>query len=449
MAGIESIILFSSVYAAGIAVFGSLETCESLIGPLFPRAVVVTGVVLACLIAMGLYQFHQRMEFREAAIRVVAGVVAGSIILGLVFVSFPATTLTRDIAGIAVAYSLALILPVRYYFVRTVDKNIFRRRTLIYGAGERAAAIADMRRKADRRGFQIVGKIAPEGDKIIDGNEVMAVNGRTIYDIVKQTEADEIVVAMDDRRGNLPVRDLLDARLKGIEVIDLMEFLERETGKIRIDLVNPGWLIFSGGFHVSRFNQFSKRVTDFLASGILLLVTLPVMLIVALAIKIEDGLRAPVFYRQVRVGRGDQPFTVLKFRSMREDAESDGLAVWAESDDDRITWVGQFLRKSRLDEFPQVVNVFKGEMSFVGPRPERPEFVDELKKHVPYYSERHSVPPGITGWAQLRYTYGASVEDAIEKLQYDLYYVKNHGLSLDLLIILQTVEVVLWGKGAR
>ena len=449
LAGIESIILFSSVYVAGIAVFGSLEICESYFGPLLPRAIAIAGVVLTCMVAMGLYQFHQRMEFREAATRVVAGVAAGSLILSLVFLATPATTLTQEIAGIAVAYSLALILPVRYYFVRTVDRNIFRRRTLIYGAGDRASAIADLRRKADRRGFQIVGKIAPEGDRVIDGHDVMVMNDRTISDIVRQTRANEIVVAMDDRRGNLPIRDLLDVRLKGIDVIDLMEFLERETGKIRVDLVNPGWLIFSGGFHVSRFNQLSKRVMDFLASGTLLLVTFPVMLLIALAIKIEDGWRAPVFYRQVRVGRLDEPFTVLKFRSMREDAESDGKAVWAQSDDDRITRVGQFLRKSRLDEFPQVVNVFKGEMSFVGPRPERPEFVEELKQHVPYYSERHSVPPGITGWAQLRYNYGATVEDAIEKLQYDLYYVKNHGLSLDLLIILQTVEVVLWGKGAR
>jgi len=254
---------------------------------------------------------------------------------------------------------------------------------------------------------------------------------------------------MDDRRGNLPVRDLLDARLRGINVIDLMEFLERETGKIRVDLVNPGWLIFSSGFRTSRFRRLNKRFVDILASAALLLVSWPIIFLIAIAIKIEDGMRAPVFYRQCRVGRGDQPFSVIKFRSMRENAEADGKAVWAAKDDDRVTRVGRFLRKSRLDELPQIMNVFRGQMSLVGPRPERPEFVEKLKESIPYYSERHTVQPGITGWAQLRYAYASSEEDAIEKLQYDLYYVKNHSLALDLIIILQTVEVVLWGRGAR
>jgi sugar transferase (PEP-CTERM system associated) len=319
----------------------------------------------------------------------------------------------------------------------------------VYGAGTRASSIADLRRKADRRGFQIVGKIAPDGDTVVDADATLTRGNRSVLEIAEQCEADEIVVAMDDRRGNLPIREMLDARTKGIEVIDLLEFLERETGKIRVDLVNPGWLIFSSGFRASLLTQVSKRIVDLLSSAVLLFVTLPLMILIALAIKLEEGLRAAVFYRQVRIGRNDVPFTVLKFRSMREDAESDGKAVWAKSEDDRITKVGRFLRVSRLDELPQIVNVLKGEMSFVGPRPERPEFVESLNESVPYYSERHTVPPGITGWAQLRYGYAASKDDAIEKLQYDLYYVKNHSLLLDLIIILHTVEVVLWGKGAR
>lgn len=449
MAGVEAIILYSSVYVAGVVVFGSLELCETQFGPLAPRAVAISCVVLVCLTAMGLYQFHQRMHFAEAATRVVAGVATGSLLLAFLFYLLPSDSLTQEMALLAAAYSITMLLMVRFYYVRTVDRNIFRRRVLVYGAGTRASSIADLRRKADRRGFQIVGRIAPDGDKVLDDDNYYCPRGESILEIAKRAEADEIVVAMDDRRGNLPIRELLEARLSGVEVIDLMEFLERETGKIRVDLVNPGWLIFSSGFRASKFSRWSKRVVDLVASGVLLVLAFPIMLLIALAMKLEEGPRAPVFYRQVRVGRNDAPFVVLKFRSMREDAEDDGKAVWASSEDDRVTRVGRFLRVSRLDELPQIVNVFNGEMSFVGPRPERPEFVEGLKESVPYYSERHTVAPGITGWAQLKYGYGASEDDAVQKLQYDLYYVKNNSLLLDLIIILQTVEVVLWGKGAR
>lgn len=449
MAGIEALILYSSIFVAGIVVYGSVANCEANLGPLAPRAATVAGIILVSMIAMGLYQFHQRMQYREAAVRVIAGVLAGCVVIGALFYALPASIVTRNVAGIAIVYSMLLLLVVRYFFVRTVDRNIFRRRTLIYGAGQRAASISDLRRKADRRGFQIVGKIAPDDDHAIGDADVLTVNGRSIVEIAEQKEADEIVVAMDDRRGKLPIRELLDARLKGIEIIDLLEFLERETGKIRVDLVNPGWLIFSSGFRTSPFRRFNKRLVDILVSATLLLVLWPIMLLVALAIKLEDGLRAPVFYRQQRVGRSDEPISVLKFRSMTVNAEAEGGAVWATSEDKRITRVGKWLRISRVDELPQVLNVLRGQMSLVGPRPERPEFVAGLKESIPYYSERHVLHPGVTGWAQLKYGYGASEEDAIEKLQYDLYYVKNQSLMLDILIILQTVEVVLWGKGAR
>jgi sugar transferase (PEP-CTERM system associated) len=278
---------------------------------------------------------------------------------------------------------------------------------------------------------------------------VLRTNGKSITDIAIEKGAEEIVIAMDDRRGNLPVRELLDARLSGIDVVDLLEFLERETGKIRVDLVSPGWLIFSPGFRRSQFKEIAKRAMDAIVCGALLMVSWPIMLLIGLAIKIEDGLSAPVIYKQFRVGQNSRNFNVLKFRSMREDAEKDGKAVWATENDSRVTRVGNFLRNSRLDELPQVFNVLAGQMSVVGPRPERPEFVSELQENIPYYAERHVVKPGVTGWAQLKYSYGASEEDAIEKLQYDLYYIKNQTLLLDFLIIVQTVEVVLWGKGAR
>jgi sugar transferase (PEP-CTERM system associated) len=449
MAAMETAVLFSSVYVAAYLVFGSIAECARLLGPIAPKAALVAIVTLTSLVAMGLYQYHQRLYFSEAVVRVMVGLTFACLGLAVLFYAFPTLMITRDIASIAVGYALLLLLAVRYLFVRTVDEHVFRRRSLIYGAGERAGSINAIRRRADRRGFKVVAQVAAMGDTIVEARDVLHTNGKSISDIAVEAGAGEIVVAMDDRRGNLPIRELLDAKLKGIDVIDLLEFLERETGKIRVDLVSPGWLIFSPGFRRSRIRDWAKRVLDVAVCGSLLVVSWPVMLLVALAIKIEDGLSAPVFYRQCRVGQGNAAFNVLKFRSMREDAECDGKAVWAAEDDSRVTRVGEFLRKVRLDELPQVFNVLRGQMSIVGPRPERPEFVSELQESIPYYSERHVVKPGVTGWAQLKYSYGASEEDAIEKLQYDLYYIKNQTLMLDIMIILQTVDVVLWWKGAR
>ena len=262
-------------------------------------------------------------------------------------------------------------------------------------------------------------------------------------------DVDEVVIAMDDRRRAFPVHELLECRLNGCEIIDVVDFLERETGKVRLDVLNPSWIIFAPGFDRSRVREASKRVLDLLASAVLLVASTPVMALTALAIVLEDGVGAPVLYRQRRVGLDGRIFEVLKFRSMRVDAEQHGAAIWAAKADARVTRVGSFIRKVRIDELPQVFNVLRGDMSLVGPRPERPEFVAELEDRIPYYRERHSVKPGITGWAQLCYPYGSSERDSAEKLQYDLYYIKNHSLLFDIMILLQTVEVVVWGQGAR
>jgi lipopolysaccharide/colanic/teichoic acid biosynthesis glycosyltransferase len=471
MAMAELAILYSSVYVAGICITGNLADCNRLIGPVAPKAALVAVVGFISLFAMGLYQFHQRLYFREAVVRVMVGLAFACLALAILFYAFPVLLITRDIAAIAIGYSLVLMLIVRLYFVRNVDEHMFRRSTLIYGVGDRAASITAIRRRADRRGFKVVARVAALGDTIVGDQDVLEIDGKSLTDIAIEKGAEEIVIAMDDRRGNLPVRELLDARLAGIDVIDLLEFLERETGKIRVDLVSPGWLIFSPGFRRSQMKKLIKRILDVAVCGVLLLVSWPVMLLIALAIKIEDGISAPVIYRQYRVGQNNKNFNVLKFRSMRVDAEKDGEAVWASENDSRVTmrvdaekdgeavWasendsrvtrVGNFLRNVRLDELPQVFNVLGGQMSVVGPRPERPEFVSQLQANIPYYAERHVVKPGVTGWAQLNYSYGASEEDAIEKLQYDLYYIKNQTFLLDLMIVLQTVEVVLWGKGAR
>ena len=269
-----------------------------------------------------------------------------------------------------------------------------------------------------------------------------------LNDLTEELKIDEIVIALDDKRKGMPLDDLLDCKMSGTTIMDLLEFHEREQGIISLDNVYPSWLVFSDGFAQGGLRELGKRLFDLVASMLLLLVAWPFMVLTVLAIFLEDGIRKPVFYRQTRVGENNENFSVLKFRSMKIDAEKNG-AQWAQKKDSRVTTVGKFIRKCRIDELPQIFNVLKGEMSFVGPRPERPEFVEGFEQRIPYYRERHRVKPGITGWAQLCYPYGANEHDTIQKLQYDLYYVKNYSLFLDLSIMLNTVEVILWGKGAR
>jgi sugar transferase (PEP-CTERM system associated) len=446
---VEFLIVGSSLYFAGMITYGSVAASEAEIGPIWPQAILAGTVILLSLIAVGLYQFNLRAHYYQAATRIMVGLIGGCVLLALICSALPLIHVPPNAATIAIVYSVCLLLLVRFVFVRALDGNLFRHRSLIYGAGRSAGAISQLRRRADRRGFQVVAQVAAAGEPAVASSEIPESADSSITDLALTWHADEIVVALDDRRGNLPVRDLLDARLAGIDVLDLSEFLERETGKIRVDLLKPGWLVFSPGFRTGRFRSFAKRVLDVLASLSLIVLTTPLILVVAIAIKLEDGLAAPLLYLQTRVGRGGRPFRVMKFRSMSADAEADGKARWATVNDKRVTAIGRIMRQYRIDEIPQLFNILRGEMSLVGPRPERPEFVEELQQTIPFYSVRHTVKPGLTGWAQLKYTYGATEEDALEKLQYELYYLKNHSLVLDLLIILQTVEVVLWGKGAR
>ncbi|MEM7503185.1 MAG: TIGR03013 family XrtA/PEP-CTERM system glycosyltransferase [Pseudomonadota bacterium] len=449
LAIVEVVILCASVYLAALIIFrGDLAQGEEVLGPLSVRALSMSFVVLLSLVAVGLYQFHQRSDYREVSTRVLVALMLSSLVLIAVHALIPALSMTAEFWAVAIAIAATLILLVRFYFLNVIDENVFRRRTLIYGTGERAKKIAALRRRADRRGFKIVGQI-PAFDEI-DGDDEhpSEENRKTLSDLAVESNAEEIVIAVDDRRGKLPIPELLDRRLRGVEVIDLVGFLERETGKIPIEFVTAGWLIFSEGFRQSKTRRFAKRTRDLVVAVIGLLLLWPVLLAVAVAIKLEDGWRSPVLYRQQRVGYLGVPFSLIKFRSMIVNAEVNG-PQWASENDDRITRVGRILRKVRLDELPQIFNVLRGDMSIVGPRPERPEFVQELSEKIPFYAERHTIKPGITGWAQLRYEYGASEDDSAEKLRYDLYYVKNHNLFLDLVIILQTAEIILWGKGAR
>lgn len=443
---VEGLVLFSSPYVGWwLKSGGVVEDPYSVL----PGVAVFVPLVLLGLTSMGLYHFHQRAWFHEVFGRLVAGLFFGSLTFVLLGLAIPSLQVGLDVGAIALLYSLTLLLMIRFLFRKIIDKNVFRRKTLVYGTGQNAAAISDLRRLADRRGFEIVGNVPALGDTTEGQHAHVLDEERTLLEIARETQADEIVVAMDDRRGKLPEWELLDCKLRGIDVIDLITFLERETGKIRVDLVNSGWLIFSPGFRISWRRRVLKRLSDLLIGTLILLLTWPLFVIIALAIKLEDGLRAPVMYRQRRSGLRGKLFSVFKFRSMQVDAEKAGERKWANVDDERTTRVGRVIRRFRFDELPQLINVLRGQMSLVGPRPERPEFVDKLAETIPFYVERHSVKPGVTGWAQVRYSYAASEEDATEKLQYDLYYVKNHSLLLDLAIILQTVEVILWSKGAR
>jgi len=336
----------------------------------------------------------------------------------------------------------------RAIFSQLLELEIFRRRVLVVGSGSRALKIKRLAENGAQAPFVPVAFINACGDGRLVQSVVYDVdpNGQTIERMARDLRARKIVIATDDRRG-LPVQQLLRCRLSGIEVVDYLAFWERETGRVDLDALRPSWFILSDEFRFGPMSEFIKRGLDLITSCVMLAVFLPVLVITALAIKLEG--RGPVFYRQERVGQHGRPFFLLKFRSMQTDAEKGGTPMWAQPNDIRVTRVGAFIRTVRIDELPQLLNVLRGDMSLVGPRPERPFFVQHLAQEVPFYCERHVVRPGITGWAQINYPYGASIEDARQKLSYDLYYLKKRSLFLDLAILIQTVRVILWPEGVR
>ncbi len=428
--------------------FGSSsEIVAQSVGAVAPKALLFATVMLVSAISMGLYKRSFREGVSGILVRMGISFALAMLTISLVFYVFPDLFMGRGVLGMALVFSSIGVVVTRTAFFAALDQNTFKRRILVLGSGKRAATMSQLRRRVDQRGFFIVGFVHIKGEhdsvdkeRIIDGDS-------SLIELTQRYEADEVVVAMDDRRRGFPVHELLDCKMSGIEVVDLQTFFERETGKLRLDCMHPSWMIFSDGFGQSLLQDYIKRVFDLVVSITLLLVTTPIMLLTAMAIFAED--RGPVFFKQIRVGQNGKLFHVIKFRSMGVDAEKDGKARWAQKNDSRVTRVGNFIRKVRIDELPQIFNVLRGSMSFVGPRPERPEFVEQLSVAIPYFAERHRVKPGITGWAQIRYPYGASENDAMEKLQYDLYYAKNHNLFLDLTVLLQTGEVILFGQGAR
>lgn len=415
---------------------------------LLSTAAFFAAVCLSSMFAVGMYTYRQRAGLAGLVVRVAVAILATITICALVFFLLPPVKFDRRTLLLSGVCAFGFVVLVRMLFERIVDEDLFKSRVVVFGAGRLASSIMNLRRRSDQRGFRLLGFIPTLGDAPVVPDEKRLERPEDLFNWAIDNDVDEIVVAMDDRRQGFPLHEFLECRMAGIDVLELPSFLERETGKVHLNILNPSWIIFGGGFGASYMQRALERIFDIVASSLLLLVASPFMVLAAVAIRLEDGLRAPILYQQVRVGQHGKLFGVYKFRSMRTDAESAG-AQWAVRDDPRVTRVGALLRKTRIDELPQLWNVLRGDMGFVGPRPERPEFVGDLEQRIPYYRERHTVKPGITGWAQLCYPYGSSEKDALEKLQYDLYYVKNRSLIFDLVILVQTVEVVLWGKGAR
>jgi sugar transferase (PEP-CTERM system associated) len=401
------------------------------------------------MVATGLYNERQTFNLAGLVTRIVVSTAGGTLVIAIVAALIPEVSFGRDALTLAALLVIAGSLACQFIVSKLAGELVFKKRILVYGAGRRAASLMQNQAAGNLGGYKAVGFVPTVCDEpsAVSTERRVELRG-SLLDYCRAHEVLEIVVAMDDSSADFPFEGLLECRQAGIAVSDLTEFLERETGQVRIDLVHPNWMVSSDGFERNSLHSQIERVVDVLASLALLAVSWPFMLLTVMAIKLEEGWAAPVIYRQVRVGERGQPFRLFKFRSMRVDAERDG-ARWAATNDDRVTRVGRVIRKLRIDELPQIINVLNGEMSLVGPRPERPEFVSQLNTKIPLYGERHAIKPGVTGWAQLCYPYGSNEKDAAEKLQYDLFYVKNRTLLFYLAILVQTVEVILWGKGAR
>lgn len=450
LASIEAVALFSIFFAGAAIRFLQWDgTISELLISQLPGAFTFTFVTIASMAALGMYQMEGKQDFEGILLRLLPSFALGFSFITLIFYLFPDLYFGRGLLAIVMLLALLLLLLIRLFFFRWSGLDNLRYRTLVLGADTNASELLDLvNGNSNLSNFTIAGFVPLDKENRHVPVDMIIPKTGTLISLAHQYDASEIIVTARERRGGAyPIQELLECRINGIKVIDLVGFYERESGHLRMDSLYPSWLVFGSGFNQGALRTLIKRVFDIIASLLLLIVTLPVMLLTALLIIIEDG--RPVFYRQERIGLAGKVYQVIKFRSMFNDAEKGGKPQWAVTDDPRVTRVGKIIRKLRIDELPQIINVLKGEMSFVGPRPERPHFVDLLTAQVPYYNLRHSIKPGITGWAQVRYPYGASIEDAIEKLQYDLYYVKNHSLFLDFIILINTVGVVLLSKGSR
>jgi sugar transferase (PEP-CTERM system associated) len=446
----EAAVILGCVYLAALGRLGTFDVSDgSLGGGMLFKALLITIVTQGCLYFADLYDFRVLRDRRELFMRAVQALGGASLVLAAVYYWFPDLIVGRGVFVVAAVLIAVLLFGWRLIFEWTSRRVGPRERLLLVGTSEGAVNLARELYQRSDLGVEITGFIDPDPARV--GMPVLnpGVIG-TIEDIpaiVRARAVDRVVVSLADARGKLPMDKLLDMKLDGVSFDHLASVYEEYTGKIAVENLRPSWLIFSEGFRKSHLHMALKRATDAAGAAVGLLLAAPVLLLVAIAIKLTS--RGPVFYHQPRVGMRGRVFTVHKFRSMRPDAEQGTGAVWAARNDDRVTPIGRLLRKTRLDELPQLWNVLTGDMSLVGPRPERPEFVSSLSREIPFYGQRHVVRPGLTGWAQVRYTYTASVEGAMEKLQYDLFYIKNMSLSLDIFIIAKTIKTVVMRQGAQ
>jgi sugar transferase (PEP-CTERM system associated) len=451
---VEVLVLLGAAYIGTAVRFielGQPATLPSIehLDHFFTSAIAFTAAIIFSMSAMGMYQLNFNEGLRNPFfMKLMPSFVMGFLILTLVFYVAPDLYFGRGVLALVFGIAGAGIFTARMIFFKTSELRFLETRIMFLGSGPLAKECSDLaQQSASYHRYNIAGFIAaPTEELCVPSTDLLNTReSDSLVSLARQHDVEEIVVSVQNRRGGFPIKELLDCKLAGLKVTDAATFFERETCQIRVDSLQPSWLVFGGGFDQSFVRTFMKRSFDIVCSLIILVLTFPLMLLAALTVWLED--RGPVFYSQERVGKDGKTFRVHKFRSMRTDAEKGGKPQWAQQNDPRITRVGNFMRKTRIDELPQVLNVIKGEMSFVGPRPERPYFVEQLIEVVPYYNVRHSVKPGITGWAQVRYGYGSSAEDALQKLQYDLYYVKNNSLFLDVLILIDTLKVVLFRSG--
>lgn len=450
--GILELVIFFLSFHGAVFLHTDFHLPEDLItdDTLTSTASLFASVMFSAMLSLGLYQPGTMVRASGFLARLFLAFSIGSAATGLFYFALQDYFLTdRSLWGYSVMLSCLGILISRMIFTRITSDDTLKRRVLVLGTGINADRIEHYYSSVDKAGFLLIGYVSV-GDSVslVDDNRRIA-KEQSLLEIAERMAIDEIVIAVDDRRKKLHTDELLECKINGIQVLDLLTFFEKELSIINIELLYPSWILYSSGFVQKPLNVYFKRAFDVLVSLIILIVVSPFLLMVAIASLIESRGRGPILYSQVRVGKNGKPFSLYKFRSMRTDAESDGVVRWAAKNDSRVTAMGRCIRKTRLDELPQLFNVLKGEMSLVGPRPERPEFVDQLSRDIPYYAERYWVKPGLTGWAQMLYPYAATKEDTRRKLEYDLYYVKNSGFMLDAIILLQTIEVVLLGKGAQ
>ena len=410
------------------------------------QVVLVTVVFQTCLYFFDLYELRENLPLPATATRTTQAFGVGCIVLGIFYYALPTVTIPTMIFWTSYFILYLFVLLWRAVYIFILQRKMFIQNVAIVGTGQLAEEISrELEERLDAP-YYICAFVGEENPQYNPGKAPVYRSLEEIHHKIMGHKIDQVVVALDDRRGKTPIKELLAYKLQGISIENGINFYEKLTAKILAKKIDPSWIVFSAGFSISKVQLFGKRFFDVLLSLCLLVISFPVMLAASVIVKLESP--GPVFYKQERVGQGRRPFNVIKFRSMVKDAEKNG-AVWATANDSRVTRFGSFIRKVRIDELPQLFNVLRGEMSLVGPRPERPVFVEKLKESIPFYDIRHDVRPGVTGWAQVCYPYGASEEDALRKLEYDLYYLKHMSLPLDLYIIFRTIKTVLFAKGGR